>query len=688
MKLQHFAIRRFIGLRYSAITPKSRWRLVPCYPISWSVRSSAVSLALCCSLTASGAGARKVAEPGITPIQAELMSDVNARLLKVGAPVYAKVTSEWTGTSCFLRKGAVLEARVVSVSAFNRATALSELDLAFTQAQCTASKMATLDLILAAMAAPPRDSDLGILSDPIPVNTSGAGGIGNLGFSQMSANVDLKLGIDSSSYDFHDLPRMHMGDVSGIHGLKMSVGSGTSNSTVLMSKGHDVALEKHTILLLIPADGTIPRAESNPSPPVSPSAPVTVADSNSAMAMAPPAPLPVKVQPPDDLDLCDAVHCNDALPISNEIDSGKPEFSFSARQLGYASRPQRRVHDFDHDDALAWLGPQQLLVAFNAHELLTRHTLGPSGTTQRVIRAAILDTVTRRILRTVDWELPDNANYLWPLADNRVLVHVGSELRVYGEGLKISQRIALDGPLAFVRVTPDGNFLVIGQIRERHSPELHAQLQESLQGEPEEDVAVTVLNREFDTIAKSEARSNLMPPTLLNEGQARMIALPNRRYRVALLTWDGHSSVLANFSSACTPRLSSFAPDHLLLSSCNLHNGILEYRVLSSAGKLTLKGFSSPDDLLHTAVGVALSGTFAVKTLRSSTTILGNPFSASDLDPGELGVYRAKDGKRLLAVRFSAPSSSLDGFALASDGSQLAVLSRDQIAIYVVPRTN
>jgi hypothetical protein len=43
------------------------------------------------------------------------------------------------------------------------------------------------------------------------------------------------------------------------------------------------------------------------------------------------------------------------------------------------------------------------------------------------------------------------------------------------------------------------------------------------------------------------------------------------------------------------------------------------------------------------------------------------------------------DGKRLLGVHVGSPSSSRDGYALAPDGSQLAVLTRDQIAVYSVP---
>jgi hypothetical protein len=51
-----------------------------------------------------------------------------------------------------------------------------------------------------------------------------------------------------------------------------------------------------------------------------------------------------------------------------------------------------------------------------------------------------------------------------------------------------------------------------------------------------------------------------------------------------------------------------------------------------------------------------------------------------------LGVYRTTDGKRLLDVRVGSPSSSRDGYALAPDSSQLAVLTRDQVSIYSVAK--
>jgi hypothetical protein len=626
------------------------------------------------------------APPSIVAVEAELIGDVNARLLKVGATIFARVTADWHGTDCVLRNGAILEAHVLSITPYRENAKFSEVDLAFTGAQCGELKMGGFPLLLAAMAAPPRNSDMGVLSSPLPISTMGRpNGQGVAAFKAMQMSGSINMHVDAQLNQLPATSSMRIGEVSGIRGLKLGVGTGPDNSSVLTSKGHDVSLEKHTLLLLVPAQGTYPRAEMNPDA-AQPAPADTSGVVRSTPAATTAAEMPI-LPPIDDLDLCAPPQCNVALPPGTEKDGAKPGATISIRQLGYSPRPQKAMESFDHDEVLAYLSPKELLVTFNPHILAPRHTLGRSGSTVRVIRAALVDTETHRVTHTVDWELPDNREYLWPLGEGRVLVHVGSELRVYGEGLNVFDRVPLDGPLAFVRATPDGSFIAVGVIRERHTPELHAQLSQNLNRDPDEDVDVVVLNRNFETIAKSKAQSGIMPPTLLNEGQATLEALPDGSYRVSLLTWDNHASILARFSSSCTPELSSFAPDLILVVSCNKQTRERAYRVLNSNGKLALKSDLHSNNCGNAAKGSANRQTFVVKTVQSSIPVLaGDAFSAGDLASEDLEVYRATDGKRLLGVRVASPSSSRDGYALAPDSSQLAVLNRDQISVYSVAK--
>jgi hypothetical protein len=633
-----------------------------------------VALALCCATVS----AEKIAKPGADPIEAELMADLHARLLKVGGTVYARVTVEWRSPGCVLRNGAVLEAHVVSVVPSIKPVKASEVGLAFTGAQCGDLKMGPFNLLLSAVAAPPEDSGLGILSQNLPVRPmSGVSGLVVL--NSMRISNDHTLEQISPIYLFPLIPRMQMGDVYRIRGLKLSVGTGPENSSILTSKDHDVALEKHSVFLLVPAQWAIARASGEPGTSQPESSEPAMRIPSVARVSAPPARPPI-----NDIDLCVPPQCNVALPSGDASDMGHAAGTISIRQLGYSPRPQRDAFNFVHDEVLAYLGPRELLVAFNPHELVSRDALG-TGSTVRIIRAAVVDTETHRVTHTVDWEMRDNRQYLWPLADGRVLVHVGSELRVYGEGLQIQNRVPLDGPLAFVRVTPDGSFMAIGVLRERHTAELHAALRESLNDDPEEDVRILVLNRSFETIAQSTVESNLMAPTLLNEGQVTLAAQSNMRYRITMVTWDNHASVLARFISSCTPQLSSIAPDLIFLVSCDKQSG-REYRVLRANGKLALKGDSTLNECGHAAEGSANQEAFVVKIVESTLPVPpGSPMSASQFSSEELRVYRAADGKRLLSVHAAPPSMSRDGYALAPDASQLAVMTREQIVVYSVP---
>lgn len=643
-------------------------------------------LGLIIAIAASGTAgfAESISKASITPVQAELMADMHAHLLKVGATVFARVTVDWRTADCTLRDGAVLEGHVVSVVPHSKTAKGSEVDVAFTKAQCGDTKMGAFELMLAAMAAPPQNSDLGVISESLPSLATGQKGVnGQMVLNSMRNSSDYNLQMEAQIYQFPVVPRMEMGYVSGIPGIKLDVGAGPENSSVLTSKNHDVALEKHTLLLLVPTQGSIPLTQGGSRAEAIQPGSTEVPERAGGSGNGAPAP------PVDEIDLCAPPACNVALPrgnTTNAMDLGRSAASISIQRLGYAARPDRHMNSFDHDEALAYLGPRELLVAFNPHKLVTRHSLGRAGVTVRVIRAALMDTETHQVTRTVDWELPDNRQYLWPLGEGRVLVHVGSELRTYGEGLKILSRVELDGPLAFVRVTPDGNFIAVGVIHERHTPELHSQLSQNLNGEPEEDVTLLVLNRSFETIAKSKTRSGMMAPTLLDEGQVKLQALPGNRYRISMVTWDNQVRTISQFSSGCTPELSSIAPDLLFLVSCDKQTGGRAYRVLRPDGKLALKGDSDLNEGGHAAEGSSNRQAFVVKMVQSSVPMAsGAIFSAADFTSEDLGVYRAADGKRLLGVRVGAPTTSRDGYALAPDGSQLAVLTRDQVAVYSVP---
>ena len=84
-------------------------------------------------------------------------------------------------------------------------------------------------------------------------------------------------------------------------------------------------------------------------------------------------------------------------------------------------------------------------------------------------------------------------------------------------------------------------------------------------------------------------------------------------------------------------------------------------------------------------IGNQQTGLFAIKFVRATSDLTpGVDFTLTDLKSEEVRVYRAVDGKRLLAVHVDDPSASNGSYALSPDGAQLALLSQSQIQVIPV----
>lgn len=616
-------------------------------------------------------------EPNRGPVQAELLKPLHVRHLSKGATVFARVTLDWSGPNCFLRQGSILEA-TAEVSEPHKPRTDSRLSLSFTRAQCNGADMRPMNLVLAAVADAPvdwktvPDSQFRMpLSFSNPHPSGMLAGIGGAAPGDLySTHVEM-MGI------LHRFPmnsNVKPGDVLGLKGVKLDIGAGPNRSSVLTSRNHDLSFVAYTQLLLVPADVVFGRSK------------LTLISSSSSIPLDRPAARTpssvIDAIPPDSLDICAPPGCAVDLPVTANDLAGRSAASIAIRPLGYAPRSNKVQGEFEDEETLAWLGPQQILFAFNPHPLVRRGE--SSGAAARVIRAVLLDAQTRQVLRAVDWEVTDRHRYLWQLDGNRILAHIGNELRVYRAGLEVEQQIPLDGPLAFIRLSPNGELMAVATLRERHSRELHARLREELGTEPEEDVHIAILDRTFRKIGETTTISSLQAPTLLNEGQAKLLAQPGSRYRIAMSTWDNKNDTLARFESFCTPELSSIAPNLLFLLTCNVKSGEAEYRAIRADGKLLLRGNPDAQIVGHEAMGS--DRLFAVKVVHTARAISpGAEFKGADLDSQEVRVYRASDGKRLLAVRVNDPVASHGSFALSPDGAQLAVLSGTQIRFFPVP---
>ncbi|HET7346010.1 MAG TPA: hypothetical protein VFJ10_01690, partial [Acidobacteriaceae bacterium] len=167
--------------------------------------------------------------------------------------------------------------------------------------------------------------------------------------------------------------------------------------------------------------------------------------------------------------------------------------------------------------------------------------------------------------------------------------------------------------------------------------------------------------------------------------QMNVLAQPNHRYRLSMVAWDNQERTLARFSSACMPQLSTFAPDLVMVRTCEKTYGAPEIRVLRADGQVVMRGKPEVGEMGDEAKGNVASRSFALKVLHTAHALSPNAeFEGSDLNAVELRVYRATDGKRLAVVRADEPAPSHDGYCLSPDGSQVAVLAGGRIDIFPV----
>jgi len=626
-------------------------------------------------------------DPARLPVQAELVQGMEAGRAKVGDWVLAKVDVEWNNPGCKLRKGAILKGRVVSENARSKTSKTSDLALLFESAECGGRDLKPLPLTIAAVMAPDPNSSLyreqehQSLADAVGLAVGGGGSAGaGSGFIGGSGNLRSVTAAAATAFvepTRSKAPKAVMpGQVIGLGGVKLSVGSGPEGSSVL-SSGHNLRLDAGSQFVLVPSPKTTPVVASASASP-------TASAASSTPTNSPPGAAAAEVPPVDETEICPPLACGLALTSSeNQSSAAQAAASISVKELGYALGGNRQMAGFDYDAALAYLGSNRLLFTFNPHSLVPR--AGREASPQmRTIRAVLIDLQTMKVLQTTDWRVLDEKQYLWSIGNDRALVHVGRELRMYGPGLKMEQKFSLGGPLAFVGIAPSGKYMAAGVVQERHSRAVHDQLVASELREPEEDVEVKVLTAEFHTLATVIRSSREVPPVLSDQGEIRIPAIGKNRWRVVENTWNGQRRVLAQVTSTCRPEATTLQPNLLFLVGCDRLEDGRWYRMLRFDGKPVLKGWSPSAEMQQTANGAA--DTFAVGVAKAAKPVeTGSLFRATDLLSESVVVYRADNGQRRITVSIDSPAPAQQTFALSPGGDQLAVLTGNQIAVYSVP---
>ena len=617
------------------------------------------------------------------PIQAQLVGPLDATRAKVGDTVYAKVRIKWQSKEILLREGTILVGHVVARTLHSKTSKTAEIALLFDTVEYTKVDRKPLNLTLEAVLAAEDSENISQyrpLSEQVGVGTGSGGALGNSpGNALRSVTAAAANAIISPGNETDDLPKSILpGQVSRGHGMKLAVETGPEGSSVLSKAGHNVRLESGSLLVFLPKP-------NNPAPAASPSA--AAAQPNPASAASTDlTQTPAASETSEQTEICTPPECSIALDPSEAEVKTNATSTTSLKELGYLPPVNREMYGFNHEVAIAYLGAKELLLTFNPHTLFKRSKEETTLPKLHIVRAVLMDVAQMRVEQTLDWRVQDANQYLWTVGSDRILVHVGRELRLYGARLKELQRFALEGPLEFVSLSPDSKFIAVGTLQERHSVIVHRELAEAEGREPEEDVTVKVLDADLHLLAEAMQSSRMPHPVLSDQGEIRVYSLGKDRWRIRELDWSGQKRVVAQFSSSCRPAINSFPPNLLFVVGCDRQAGGQRYRMLRLDGKPVLTGWSPSSELEHAVMSGADGTRFALGLVKATKSLApGVVFVPTDLDSQQISVYGSKDGHRLFATRVASPAPSQQTFALSSDGTQLAVLGGEKISFYEVP---
>ena len=202
------------------------------------------------------------------PILANLTFPLDVTNVKVGTRVKARVVQPWSGGSCELRAGVIVEGHVSQLQRRSKTDPRSAIDVVFDSAECTHHSMIPFKATVVALLGPTATSEpigqsgLGQAPPLTGVAPLALGGGGAAGASVASApgsgfrSVEAASSVNrlfSQGTTARKLPdHWTSGQVVDVPLTRLAPGLGIAGGSIIWASSHDVRLELATTLILLP----------------------------------------------------------------------------------------------------------------------------------------------------------------------------------------------------------------------------------------------------------------------------------------------------------------------------------------------------------------------------------------------------------------------------------------------------
>ena len=635
------------------------------------------------------------AQAQLSSITTKLLGRIDSGRMADGAPFFVKTISAWKQGHCSVPMGATLEGRVTKVVKRGPGVKWEEVDLRFLRIPCPTDDAQEIIPLLVAIHGPRKNSNDDMLARDVimtafasvagshsasPGVSGGPAAPGTLGTNTGTLGRGGFTPMSSAQEDFR------AGEVRDYPTVKLSLPTLTSDPTVLTSTGElffDPDARFMIVVHLTPSNlshSTGNEVASAASPAAGASQPAGIA--KQASIRSAPIPAPVLVEN------CVSEGCVTA-PDATVATTEEAQTEVPLRDLAYRPRTSRTiVGGLEDDAALSFLGDDQIFITFNPHPLVLRsQTEAERSSTPRQIRGVLVSAVDGRRLRVVDWKVPEQGAYLWPLDQGRLLAHIGNALVIYGHNLEEQARWEIPGPLVFVTISPSRTMILAAVKHEKYDAATFRRLAEFM-GSAEavqEDCDLIALNGQLEETSSHRVTQIPARPSLLDSGMISAIQERGSLWKFDETNWDNHDRRLAELSSACAPVLQTLPANLLFVSGCRADSSSKWYRVLRSDGKTLLRGATTNGAIPEYADASPSGHLFAIGVEHAIRDVDWHTgMHVADLESMTVAVYRAADGKQIYATKVRSHAVDRRVFALSDSGQRLAILADESVRIYKI----
>lgn len=636
-------------------------------------------------------------------VHAELLTRLYVSKLRAGDPVLAKVIDPWERGDCKLRYGSILTGHVAGVETSSK-SGFSSISIGFDTAECNNHPSVALPLTVVTILPSVTGSDsdelesrslVEALFSPENMITSYERALDNKGALAFAlANVT---GVSKKIN-----AQLPAGTVVGFSQMQLDAGIGPANISRISQLQKNLRLEQRTNLILLPSPGMGGAKTAAPEPDKKTAPPTATTSSPEALpasATATPESVPVVTapastssagvsnpEPVDETDICSSI-CNAVGAATAVSSAAATSYRLSIADLGFSINPNRAIDSFGYDATLTYLDKSTLLFTFVPHNLRHRVQVGIRGVPVRTVRALLIDTTSHTIQHAYEWEVYGQGQYLWPAGNGRILLHTNQQLVLLGPDLKPIHSFPFDGVLQWASISPSGDHLVIGIMRERHTAALHQLITDQTRVEPEEDVQVQLFDRDFNLMLSATRSTSDRAAVLSDSGELRLRALNRHRWQLDEERWNHTTRHLITTTSFCRPTVTAQNSNYLFLSGCADYSGLRWYRMLRPDGHPVVKT-QSPSGEIEQAADTTSSAAFAVRVVKTVKPMYpGKVFNKLDLDSEKISLYRSQDGRQLFSTTTDDMPLIVQSFALSPSGKEIAVLNGQSLSFFAVADT-